>query len=68
MTAIAVVGIGCSLPGSIEWPETLWTALLRGADLVTEIPPQRYAETMKEVCHRAFGHLQAAHAGTGAQP
>jgi len=42
LTAIAVVGIGCRLPGSIDSPEALWIALLRGADLVTEVPPHRW--------------------------
>ncbi|WP_395660101.1 sulfolipid-1 biosynthesis phthioceranic/hydroxyphthioceranic acid synthase [Aestuariivirga sp.] len=42
MTAIAVVGIGCRLPGAIYSPEDLWEGLLRGTDLVTEIPPQRW--------------------------
>lgn len=42
MTAIAVVGIGCRLPGRIDSPDALWDALLRGADLVTEIPQVRW--------------------------
>ena len=42
MSAIAVVGIGCRLPGFIGSPDDLWTALLRGADLVTEIPKERW--------------------------
>lgn len=42
LSAIAVVGIGCRLPGFIGSPDTLWDALLRGTDLVTEIPPERW--------------------------
>ena len=42
VTAIAVVGIGCRLPGHINSPDALWGALLAGADLVGEIPPQRW--------------------------
>ncbi|WP_349643336.1 sulfolipid-1 biosynthesis phthioceranic/hydroxyphthioceranic acid synthase [Bradyrhizobium japonicum] len=42
MTAIAVVGIGCRLPGYIDSPEALWGALLAGTDLVSEIPQQRW--------------------------
>ncbi|WP_199581202.1 type I polyketide synthase [Bradyrhizobium sp. MOS003] len=42
MTAIAVVGIGCRLPGYIDSPESLWGALLAGTDLVGEIPQQRW--------------------------
>ena len=42
MTAIAVVGIGCRLPGHIDSPDAFWAALLTGTDLVTEIPQQRW--------------------------
>jgi polyketide synthase 5 len=40
--SIAVIGMGCRLPGGIDSPERLWEALLRGDDLVTEIPPDRW--------------------------
>jgi polyketide synthase 5 len=39
---IAVIGMGCRLPGGIDSPERLWQALLRGDDLVTEIPAERW--------------------------
>ena len=42
MTPIAVVGMACRLPGDIDSPDKLWEALLRGADLVTEIPRDRW--------------------------
>ncbi len=42
ITPIAVIGIGCRLPGGIESPDMLWESLLRGDDLVTEIPPDRW--------------------------
>ena len=42
MTAIAVVGIGCRLPGHIDSPDALWGVLLAGTGLVTEIPQQRW--------------------------
>jgi acyl transferase domain-containing protein/acyl carrier protein len=41
-TPIAVIGMGCRLPGGIESPEKLWEALLRGDDLVTEIPADHW--------------------------
>jgi len=41
-SAIAVIGMACRLPGGIDSPERLWQALLRGDDLVTEIPPDRW--------------------------
>ena len=34
--------MACRLPGGIDSPEQLWDALLRGDDLVTEVPPDRW--------------------------
>jgi mycocerosic acid synthase len=42
VTPVAVIGMGCRLPGGIDSPDLLWEALLRGDDLVTEIPPDRW--------------------------
>ncbi|MGB9304806.1 MAG: polyketide synthase, partial [Mycobacterium sp.] len=42
VTPIAVIGMGCRLPGGIDSPEAFWQALLRGDDLVTEIPADRW--------------------------
>ena len=42
VTPVAVVGMACSLPGGIDSPELLREALLRGDDLITEIPPERW--------------------------
>ncbi|MGN6335545.1 sulfolipid-1 biosynthesis phthioceranic/hydroxyphthioceranic acid synthase [Mycobacterium sp.] len=42
VTPVAVIGMACRLPGGIASPEQLWEALLRGDDLVTEIPPERW--------------------------
>ncbi|MBL0804208.1 type I polyketide synthase, partial [Streptomyces albidoflavus] len=39
---IAVVGIGCRLPGGIEDPEALWQALGEGIDAVREVPADRW--------------------------
>ena len=41
-TPVAVIGMGCRLPGGINSPEQLWDALLAGDDLVTEIPLERW--------------------------
>ena len=41
-TPVAVIGMGCRLPGGIDSADKLWEALLRGDDLVTEIPPDRW--------------------------
>ncbi|KAA8967765.1 sulfolipid-1 biosynthesis phthioceranic/hydroxyphthioceranic acid synthase [Mycobacterium sp.] len=42
VTSVAVIGMACRLPGGIDSPELLWQALLRGDDLVTEIPADRW--------------------------
>ncbi len=42
VTPVAVIGMGCRLPGGIDSPELLWEALLRGDDLVTEVPADRW--------------------------
>lgn len=40
-TRIAVIGMGCRLPGAAD-PGRLWDALLGGRDLVTEVPADRW--------------------------
>ena len=42
VTPIAVIGMACRLPGGIDSPKELWDALLRGDDMVTEIPSDRW--------------------------
>jgi polyketide synthase 5 len=42
VTPVAVIGMACRLPGDINSPDLLWQALLRGDDLVTEIPADRW--------------------------
>lgn len=39
---VAVIGMGCRLPGGIDSPEQLWESLIRGDDLVTEVPSDRW--------------------------
>ncbi|MEU9144369.1 SDR family NAD(P)-dependent oxidoreductase [Streptomyces sp. NPDC048349] len=39
---IAVVGLGCRLPGGIETPDALWQSLLDGIDAVREVPRDRW--------------------------
>ncbi|WP_156744855.1 type I polyketide synthase, partial [Mycobacterium sp. E2238] len=41
-TPVAVIGMACRLPGGIDSPQQLWEALLRGDDLVGEIPADRW--------------------------
>ncbi len=39
---IAVVGIGCRLPGAAPGPDGFWDLLARGRDGVREVPPDRW--------------------------
>ena len=39
---LAVVGIGCRLPGGVTGPESFWELLLEGRDAIGEIPPDRW--------------------------
>ncbi|NEY35539.1 SDR family NAD(P)-dependent oxidoreductase [Streptomyces sp. PRKS01-65] len=40
--AVAVIGTACRLPGGINDLDGLWTALVKGEDLVGEVPPDRF--------------------------
>lgn len=39
---IAVIGMGCRLPGDIHGPDALWQFLAEGRSAVTEVPPHRW--------------------------
>ena len=39
---LAVIGIGCRLPGDVRTPEDCWRVLAHGIDVITEIPADRW--------------------------
>ena len=39
---IAIVGIGCRLPGGVKSPDDLWKLLRDGVDAITEVPNERW--------------------------
>ncbi|MBJ7329825.1 MAG: type I polyketide synthase, partial [Solirubrobacteraceae bacterium] len=41
---VAIVGLGCRLPGGIEGPDALWRLLLAGDDAVGEVPVGRWEQ------------------------
>ncbi|MFI6446256.1 SDR family NAD(P)-dependent oxidoreductase [Kitasatospora sp. NPDC050543] len=41
---VAVVGIGCRLPGGVEGPDAFWEYLLAGGDAVGEVPADRWQD------------------------
>lgn len=40
--AVAIVGIGCHLPGGADGPERFWRNLLEGVNGIVEVPPDRW--------------------------
>src|SRR4051812_27747901 len=56
---IAIVGIGCRLPGGITDSDGLWEALLEGRDCVVDIPgsrwdPQKFLDTTGRAPGRSY--------------
>ena len=39
---IAIIGIGCRLPGGVNDAESFWKLLLEGRDAVTDVPSDRW--------------------------
>src|SRR5262245_59449149 len=39
---IAIVGIGCRLPGGVRSSDDLWNLLVGGVDAVVEVPEERW--------------------------
>jgi acyl transferase domain-containing protein/acyl-CoA synthetase (AMP-forming)/AMP-acid ligase II/acyl carrier protein len=39
---IAVIGLGCRMPGRVDGPDAFWQLLLDGIDAITEVPPDRW--------------------------
>ncbi|MFN7144350.1 MAG: type I polyketide synthase, partial [Myxococcota bacterium] len=39
---IAIIGLGCRLPGGVVDPDGLWDLLVNGQDAITEVPPSRW--------------------------
>jgi phthiocerol/phenolphthiocerol synthesis type-I polyketide synthase D len=40
--AVAVIGIGCRLPGGVQGPDAFWEGLLAGTDAVRQVPEERW--------------------------
>lgn len=41
-SAIAVIGLGCRLPGGVDGPSAFWRLLTEGREAITEVPPGRW--------------------------
>ena len=40
--SIAIVGIGCRLPGGIDSPSQFWDFLCKGGDAISDVPGSRW--------------------------
>lgn len=40
--SVAIIGLGCRLPGGIKSLDDLWQALSNKKDLITEVPEDRF--------------------------
>lgn len=56
-TAIAIVGMGCRLPGEATSPEKLWQLCVNAKSAWSEIPPDRWNK-------EAFYHPDGGRTGT----
>jgi acyl transferase domain-containing protein/acyl carrier protein len=55
---IAILGIGCRLPGGVRDAASFWTLLARGVDAVTEVPADRWdAAALYDPDPRARGKM-----------
>lgn len=39
---IAIIGLGCRMPGNVDTPEAFWELLSRGVDAISEVPANRW--------------------------
>eukprot|EP00058_Branchiostoma_floridae_P024610 XP_002610100.1 hypothetical protein BRAFLDRAFT_89867 [Branchiostoma floridae] len=56
--ALAVVGIGCRMPGGTDTPSKFWDVIREGRNVITEIPPERWS---LEAYHSTDPHQSGTH-------
>jgi acyl transferase domain-containing protein len=42
MEPIAIIGIGCRMPGGVRSTDDLWSLLSHGVDAISEVPSERW--------------------------
>lgn len=61
---LAVVGIGCRLPGGLDTPTAYWNALLKGIDAIRDVPPDRWQHSrFHDPNPEKSGHIRNARGG-----
>src|SRR5262249_46634637 len=61
---IAIVGIGCRLPGGVDGPDSYWRLLCNGTDAIREVPADRWdMDQLYDPDLDAPGKMYARHGG-----
>ncbi|OGE57109.1 hypothetical protein PENARI_c002G04917 [Penicillium arizonense] len=61
---IAVVGIGCRLPGGVTTTQDFWDTLCRGMNMVSEVPNDRFhAESLHDADSGKYGTIRSSKGG-----
>ncbi|HRA88993.1 MAG TPA: polyketide synthase, partial [Planctomycetaceae bacterium] len=61
---LAVIGIGCRLPGGINSPTTFWEALLEGRNAICDVPEDRWNHSrFHDTNPEKFGCIRNAKGG-----
>ncbi|XP_066280817.1 probable polyketide synthase 1 [Branchiostoma lanceolatum] len=55
---LAIVGIGCRMPGGTNSPSKFWDVISEGRNVITEIPPERWS---LEAYHSTDPHQSGTH-------
>ncbi|XP_035674863.1 phthiocerol synthesis polyketide synthase type I PpsA-like [Branchiostoma floridae] len=55
---VAIVGIGCRMPGGTTSPEKFWDVISEGRNVITEVPPERWS---LDVYHSTDPHQSGTH-------
>ncbi|CAH1246026.1 FASN [Branchiostoma lanceolatum] len=55
---IAIVGIGCRMPGGTTSPSKFWDVISEGRNVITEVPPERWS---LDVYHSKDPHQSGTH-------
>src|SRR5690606_9150529 len=61
---IAIIGLGCRLPGGADDPEAFWRLLDAGTDAIGEVPPDRWdVDAYHDPDPGAVGKISTRHGG-----
>src|SRR4030042_5542922 len=62
--SIAIIGMGCMLPGGIGSPEGLWSLLMDKIDAISDVPPDRWdKDSFYDPDEKAAGKMNVKQGG-----